>query len=303
MMPYKTILAMAGILLVSACVENPATVGSRGKPFQFPATDESIIVETDPSKTGDPDDGLAARLLEKSNVDVLLVSATDGNVPIGRALENARELWPDHLVIPAADNCNSELVRAYREQLRQQKLTVLALGSLRNIAMVLECHPDLAPRINELIVVAGRKPGEEFWLNPERKVMRPMRDLNYETDRGAMVTVMRTRVRITLIPFAAGNAVRILPHNLRGIPEDERQRVVDHATTLWVVGGGWTIPPFDLVAAAYLISPEAFSCENVRMEAGDELVLEKVDQSRNQLCLPSNPDRLRSIMLSVLNSE
>ena len=292
-------LISVSVALLSSCTDTPRWAPeNRVHPKE---QEVQYIVDTDPSDTKDPDDRLAAFFLQRAGNNPQLVSATNGNVPLKSAFTNARELWPNHLVVPGAKNCTDDLVQRYQQELTRQELTILALGSMRNIALVLACHPELAQRIRKVIIVAGRTPNEEFWLNPDQKVVRPMRDLNFETDRQAMRRVLEKSIPVTFVPFAAGNMVRILPLDLQGIPAVERIRVRDHASTLAIVGGGWTIPPFDLVAAAYLLQPASFNCRRVQAEVGKDLVLRQSDKATDQLCLPSDPKYLQALLLTVLN--
>jgi inosine-uridine nucleoside N-ribohydrolase len=62
------------------------------------------------------------------------------------------------------------------QSLQREPLTILALGPLTNIARLLERRPDLAPRIQRLVIMGGnvRVPGNStqaaefnFWFDPE----------------------------------------------------------------------------------------------------------------------------------------
>jgi inosine-uridine nucleoside N-ribohydrolase len=243
----------------------------------------AYAVDTDPSATKDPDDRVAAIYMQHTCGKPQVVSATRGNVSAPRAFVNALEIWPRDLVVRAADSCDSELVKRYQKELWGQRLTILSIGSVRNIATLLSCQPRLSERINEVVVVAGRTRGEEFWLNPRWRLFRPLRDLNFETDRDAMVTLLQSGVRVTFIPFASGSSIRVHPFELRFLPQAERVRVRNWSLTLLPVGGEGALPLFDVVAAAYVHDPRAFTCVAVRAQVGERLVLQTVDRSHRGL--------------------
>jgi pyrimidine-specific ribonucleoside hydrolase len=55
--------------------------------------------------------------------------------------------------------------RALYEALKKEKLTILALGPMTNIATLIQNHPDIIPQIEKISICAARTPGLLF--NPE----------------------------------------------------------------------------------------------------------------------------------------
>ncbi len=261
----------------------------------------AFVVDTDPSTEKDPDDRIVAFILQKIGAMPELVITTKGNVSAEKAYANAQALWGSRLVVRGQSACDSQMMQRLTHQLEQQPLTILALGPVTNTATLLRCRPDLRSRITQVIVVAGRESNEAFWLNERWKVGRPMRDLNYETNRLAMRQLLSSGVSVRLVPFAAGNAVRIHPGEVRNLPLAELERVRHWASTLVPIGGRGTIPAFDPVAAAFMLWPTEFDCQAIKAQAETDLVVTKTTRSNIRWCVPENPKRVHSLILSSLH--
>jgi pyrimidine-specific ribonucleoside hydrolase len=52
--------------------------------------------------------------------------------------------------------------RALYEALKKEKLTILALGPMTNIATLIQNHPDIIPQIEKISICAARTPGLLF---------------------------------------------------------------------------------------------------------------------------------------------
>src|SRR5262249_30269632 len=83
--------------------------------------------------------------------------------------------------------------------LNRGPLTIIALGPLANIAATLDQHPDLASKVERLVMVAGKPsgrllhPGKHWWFH--------FGDFNVSQDVDAVRAVLRAGVPITLVPF------------------------------------------------------------------------------------------------------
>lgn len=252
-----------------------------------------------PNQTADIDDVLALRLLQNTGPKIAGVSTTAGNGDADETYRSARAEFTAlsiHKGGPGSD-CRNPAIAALSAALTEQRLTILALGPLTNLALLLTCRPELAGRIVRIVAVAGRLPGEKLELGQSRGGQ--LRDLNYETDRRAFRTVLESGVPVSLAPFAAGNAVRLRYGDLTDLPPHLRDRAWSWALILWFAGGGGTLPAFDPAAAGLLLWSDLYRCDAVSAEAEHDLILRPVvspEQTRFRRCVPRDPDRLHRAM-------
>ncbi|GJL87189.1 MAG: hypothetical protein DHS20C03_08980 [Minwuia thermotolerans] len=227
------------------------------------------------------------------------ISTTAGNGDADETYRSARAEFGRlsiHRGGPGSD-CDNAAIATLSAALTEQRLTILALGPLTNIAILLTCHPELTGRIARIITVAGRLPGEKLALGQSRGSQ--LRDLNYETDRRSFHTVLQSGVPVSLAPFAAGNAIRLGYGDLTDLPPRLRDRAWSWALILWFAGGGGTLPAFDPAAAGLLLWPDLYRCDAVSVQAGHDLVLPPVvppEESRIRRCVPRDPSRLHRAM-------
>lgn len=92
----------------------------------------------------------------------------------------------------------NEATRALAEALRREKLTILALGPVTNVATVVRNHPELAGQIEEVIVCAGRTAGFAFRPGLERATVG---DFNFERDPEAFRVLFDAGIRMVLSGF------------------------------------------------------------------------------------------------------
>lgn len=99
-----------------------------------------------------------------------------------------------------ADDIGTEndATRALADALRKEKLTILAIGPLTNIATLLKNHPELASQIEEVVVCAGRTPGYSFKPGLEKIIVF---DYNFEKDVESFRTVLDAGVKMVLSGF------------------------------------------------------------------------------------------------------
>jgi purine nucleosidase len=194
-----------------------------------------IIIDTDPGI----DDAVAILLALASpdELDVLGLIAVAGNLPLGSTERNARRVCelagrPD---IPVYAGCARPMLRPlgtaeriHGETSRDQLLlpeprmalqtqhgvdflletlraaeagtiTLCALGPLTNIAMMLVKAPEIAGKINELVIMGGAC----FELGN----VTPAAEFNIHTDPHAAAVVFGSGVRLTIIPLDVSHQV------------------------------------------------------------------------------------------------
>ena len=73
-----------------------------------------------------------------------------------------------------------------------KKITIIALGTLTNIAILLNNHPEIASKI------------EVVWLGTQSLLVDEFKDSNYRKDKKAFDIVLRSPVKFTIIPSYVG---------------------------------------------------------------------------------------------------
>lgn len=108
-------------------------------------------------------------------------------IPVYRGSDKANDLGTEN-----------DATRALAEALKKEKLTILAIGPLTNIATVVKNHPELASQIVEVVVCAGRTPGYSFKPGLEKVIVF---DYNFEKDVESFKTVLDAGVKMVLSGF------------------------------------------------------------------------------------------------------
>ncbi|MBP2284739.1 pyrimidine-specific ribonucleoside hydrolase [Flavobacterium sp. CG_23.5] len=81
--------------------------------------------------------------------------------------------------------------RALYQALKKEKLTILALGPMTNIATLVKNHPDIIPQIDRVVICAARTPGLLF--NPGNGKLNVF-DYNYEFDTASMDVLLHSTI-------------------------------------------------------------------------------------------------------------
>jgi inosine-uridine nucleoside N-ribohydrolase len=160
--------------------------------------------------------------------------------------------------------------RAIVAALERERVGIVALGPLTNVAAVLRQRPDLASRIAFVIFVGGRSPGESFKL-PEQRLLH-FHDQNVQFDTAALRAVLASAVPLKLVPFHTTIRMRVttaaLAEALSLTPA--LRSAAERWESLWALRLGVAgFVPFDLVAASLVTTRGAFSCVNVHVEVVD----------------------------------
>ena len=92
----------------------------------------------------------------------------------------------------------NDATRALAEALRKEKMPILALGPVTNVATVVKNHPELIPQIEEVVVCAGRTPGFLFRPGLEKVTVG---DYNFERDPEAFRVLFDAGIRVVLSGF------------------------------------------------------------------------------------------------------
>ncbi len=237
-----------------------------------------VWIDTDPAigiPDCDVDDGLALiQAFHSPELRIRGVSAVFGNAPLRQAYPLAQEVCdlfgPKGLPVFRGAASKDELarenaaVRGLAGALELAPLTVLALGPLTNVGSLLALRPDLAPRIESIVMVAARRPGLEFFSTKTQK--DPFPDFNFECDPGAMQCVLDSEVDIVFAPWEVSSHAWLTAEDLdmlaaasdagAYIAERSRQWLSVWTDTLGAPG----FNPFDTLAVGWLTHPEMMEC-------------------------------------------
>ena len=266
-------------------------------PSELPAAPRRIWVDADAAcgegPQTDPDDCLAIwYLMRYADVTIAGVSTVFGNAPLEATDAVTRtlvtRLHPWHGAVPVYRGAgapllemhdrDNEAVRALINALAAEKLTIVALGPLTNVAAALQARPDLRHRLQKIVAVMGRRPGHIFHptegsdggtLLGHGPVFR---DFNVAQDPDALRVVLDLDIPLVLLPYEAAREVEIDEQALAGIAAsgDDGRWVADQARSwlkYWQTDiGREGFYPFDLMAAMFVAEPTQFACAEVHAE-------------------------------------
>lgn len=246
----------------------------------------------------DVDDGYAVlQLMKAENVEIRGISAVFGNTTIENAYSlshyMSREFAENKIPVlkgagEAIDLRNvrtNEAVEALAEALKNQPMTIMAIGPATNIGLLLLKYPELKERIEEVVLVAGRrKPTDYFKIGNQGNHAQ---DLNFDLDNDAFRIMFEHAVPVTLCPFEISNKVWIKQADLDRIKssEDEGNIWLAEASQAWLQQwldqGAEGFNPFDVLASHYLISTEDIISEelNARLEIHPDDTIKDNDQN------------------------
>ncbi len=237
-----------------------------------------VWIDTDPSveRGGhEVDDGLALmQAFHSPELAIRGVSVVFGNspletaFPIGQRL--ARDFGPPGLPVFKGAASAGQLgvetpaSRSLADALTREKLTILAIGPLTNIGTLLRRRPELASRIERIVAVAGRRPGQHFITGTATTAFR---DFNFELDPDAFRIVLDSHVPLVLAPWEISSKVWISTADLARIKPGWVAEAAADWLQRWKKSFGVDgFNPFDTLAVGYIISPSSFGCETLPVE-------------------------------------
>jgi inosine-uridine nucleoside N-ribohydrolase/catechol 2,3-dioxygenase-like lactoylglutathione lyase family enzyme len=257
----------------------------------------------------DVDDGYAlAVLLRSVEVSVVGVSSTLGNTDDIEVTTNTARSFistygPNSVAVyQGADHklpedlstmTSNAAVEQLATVLREERLTILAIGAATNIAILLLKYPELKDRIDEIVLVAGRRGMDQHFFSGHWQV-KPFRDLNFESDVRAFEVLLAADVQLTLVPFEACHQVWIRPRDLATLGEANKiGRFLAERSLGWMaewetVFGADGFNPFDMVAAGYVVQPQFFKWHqwNATIQEGPD----DTDPEKTKSYLICSPD-------------
>jgi inosine-uridine nucleoside N-ribohydrolase len=243
-----------------------------------------VWIDTDPSlQLGghEVDDGFALlQAFHSPELKIRGVSIVFGNAPYEQAWpmgqEIVRRFAPKNLQIFSGAAKASQLgeetdaVRAMAAALQKEKLTILALGPVTNVASLLKLHPELHKNIVEIIVVAGRRPNQHFIAKPEQ--IRPFRDFNFELDAPGFQVLLDSKIPLVYAPWEISSKVWLRESEVQRLAAGtEATKFLAAPASDWLKKwrndlGLDGFNPFDTLAVAYLTSPQWIESEELFSE-------------------------------------
>ena len=242
-----------------------------------------LIIDTDVAlgvwhdgRPRDIDDGFAiVEAINATAIDLVGITCVYGNGPIDEVYRVAQEIVSlkasDVPVVRGAAEKMSKTpdtnpaVEFLAAALEEAPATIAAIGPLTNIAILLRDHPHLAPKIQEVIIVAGRTPGNEFFIGDAG----PVNDFNFENDTHAAEILMQSGVPVVCMGFELTSQVCVTAQDLETIhnhPGDTANYFYENSLA-WCTYWTDTFPndagfhPWDSAAIAWLLNKNWFQFE------------------------------------------
>jgi inosine-uridine nucleoside N-ribohydrolase len=240
------------------------------------------------STSGDVDDGFALAALLTSGLPVAGLASVAGNTDEARAFANNRTLGDlagnrgRYLRgVGGVGRVGAEAAGEPAERIDEaadlwagpgEPVRWIALGPLTNLAAVLALERHVALRIEEVVLVGGnlisRGRWPPFW---------PM-EFNLTEDRAAARAVFASSLPLTIVPLDVARRLRAGPRELRQLagPLGEHLRRGSRRW-LWrsrLLKARGSIALFDLLAAAYVVSPEHVHVEAMTARLGARMLVE-----------------------------
>lgn len=242
---------------------------------------QDIWLDIDPSigiHEGEVDDGLAfIQAMHSPELNVRGVSLTFGNTGLKRTVPIAADLLlrfgpPGMTAHPGAASAGdfgreTAAVTAMAEALREGPMTILALGPMTNVGTLLRLHPESAGRIEAIVMVAARRPGQRFITGSLTST--PHRDFNFELDAEAMQEVLDSNVKLVFAPWEVSSKVWIRQADLDELAGmGESGEYLSGACQSWIERwksrlGVDGFNPFDTLAVGYVSHPQLFETSEV----------------------------------------
>lgn len=240
-----------------------------------------VWIDTDPSVAPgghEVDDGIALlQAFASPELDIRGISIVYGNADLATASrigrEIARKFGPRRVGVYNGASGAGELGReteaskALAAELGRRRLTILALGPATNVATMVRNRPDLIKRIDQVVAVAGRRPGQRFLSGPSQKT--PFRDLNFELDPEAFRVLIDSGVSLVLAPWEISSGVWLKRDEIQGAAaQNPGIRWMFPAMADWLdlwkrEFGAAGFNPFDALAVGFLTNRQSLNCEQL----------------------------------------
>ena len=244
-----------------------------------------IIIDTDPGI----DDAVAIAIsLFSEEFDVKLLTSVMGNVSVQKTTNNILKLLKFFgKNIPVAIGANKPLIREITDasnvhgesgmdgydfeegdqkliandhavnaiykvlKVAKEKVTIIAIGPLTNIALLLKLYPEINNKIEELVLMGG---------STARGNKGVMSEFNIHVDPEAAKIVLNSGIKIVVAPLDVGLKALLYPEDTSKIKSLNKTGEMLYSLFLHYRGFGLKngLKMYDSCAIAYLLKPEMF---------------------------------------------
>ncbi len=295
-----------------------------------------IIIDTDPGI----DDAVAISIaLFAQELDVKLITTVAGNVGLEKVTYNAlrllKYLGKDHIpvaagarkpllrdVIDASDIhgktgmegfdfeepdysklLKENAVEAMRNTLMasEEKITLVPLGPLTNIALLITTYPEVCEKIKEIILMGGAL---------GRGNCGVLSEFNFHADPEAARIVMQIQLKVTIAPLDVGLKALVYPEDSEMIKGMNKTGEMFYSLFKKYRGGSFStgLKMYDSCAVAYLLQPDMFETVHTFVDIetkGEYTAGCSVIDLRNYLkqepnvhvCIDIDPDKFKTWLL------
>ena len=211
----------------------------------------TVWIDTDVS-IGSPirevDDAYALVLaLHSPEIRIAGLSTTYGNAPLGHTTRVAQDIArrfgarADLSVARVYSGARSaaelgrptEASHGLAAALTKDRLIYIALGPLTNLATFLRLHPNLAARIDRVILLGGQAPGTSLALRPDGSFR--IHDANVFKDPAATAAVVRSSIPLTAIPVSTASKLLLNAADLRALEKGgEAGNYLSRRSRIWL---------------------------------------------------------------------
>lgn len=256
-----------------------------------------IIIDTDPGI----DDAVAIALAIRSKqLDVKLISTVSGNVDVEKTTSNALKLVEFfNADIPVAKGCSSPILKEFKvnaaefhgetgmngydfpkpkrkvvsihavEALKEtilsskEKITLVPIGPLTNIAILLKMYPQVKKNIDEIVMMGGSLSGGNTTTAAE---------FNIYIDPHAAAIVFKSGLKITMLGLDV--TMKAIIHNESSSKIKETGYVGEMLYKLFEYYRGGSLKTglrmHDACAIAYILKPEIFETKKYYIDVVTE---------------------------------
>lgn len=246
---------------------------------------KAVIIDTDPGI----DDAVALGIgLFSDQLDVKLITTVAGNVGINYVTENLLKLltfWG--LNIPVAQGAAGPLLREVKDasdvhgvtgmagyefpaptrdclleetavaamyrtlMASTEKMTIIAIGPLTNIALLLKTYPEVKEKIEELVLMGGALGRGNFGI---------LSEFNIAIDPEAAKIVFESGLSLAVAPLDVGLKALVYPEDSEKIKDmNQTGDMMYHLFKKYRGGSfGTGLKMYDSCALAYVLCPEMF---------------------------------------------
>jgi len=180
---------------------------------------------------------------------------------------------------------------ALYQALKKEKLTILALGPMTNIATLVKNHPDIVPQIERVVICAARTPDLPF--NPGNGKLNVF-DYNYEFDTASMDVLLNSIIPLEFAGYESSSYTHIGNIDLASLDlTNEADKWLFEIVQPWMelnekYFGVRGFIPFDCSTLGIVTHPEYFTYyENIPIKVtykkNDALVIQPDKQFKNFL--------------------